>query len=93
MAFLLEDIGVLAALSGDSATAFELMGTADALRDAIGTPRAPTLEQELQSQLDAAATDLADDERAALRARGRSLDLAAGVALALELCERPSSFE
>ena len=58
-----------------------------------GPDRAPTLEQELQSQIDAAATDLADEECAALRARGRSLDLATGVALALELCERPSSFE
>ena len=67
MAFLLEDIGVLAALSGDAPTAFELMGAADALRDAIGTPRAPTLEQELESQLDAAATDLSADERSALR--------------------------
>jgi len=93
MAFLLEDIGVLAALSGDAPTAFELMGAADALREAIGTPRAPTLEQELESELDAAATDLSADERSALRARGRSLDLAAGVALALELCERSSSFE
>ena len=94
MAFLLEDIGVLAALVRRRADRrFELIGAADALRDAIGTPRAPTLEQELESQLDAAATDLSADERSALRARGRSLDLAAGVALALELCERSSSFE
>ena len=40
MAFLLEDIAVLATLLGQSEVAFELLGAADSLREAIGAPRA-----------------------------------------------------
>ena len=48
LAFLLEDIGVLAALDGDASAALELIGAADAIREAIGAPRAPSLEQEME---------------------------------------------
>ena len=41
LAFLLEDIGVLAALTRRRERALELVGAPDALRDAIGAPRAP----------------------------------------------------
>ena len=88
MAFLLEDIGVLAALSSDAPSALELIGAADTLRESIGTPRASSLENEIASQLDVAAVAMSEHERLALRARGRSLDLAAAVDRALALCEQ-----
>ena len=88
LAFLFEDIGVLAALSGDARGALELIGAADALREAIGAPRAPSLQEEIAKPLAAAATVLSDDERQACTARGRALDLAAAVERALVLCER-----
>ncbi len=50
LAFLLEDIGQLAALCGEAERAFELVGAADALREEIGTPRAPGPEEELERQ-------------------------------------------
>jgi tetratricopeptide (TPR) repeat protein len=88
LAFLLEDIGVLAALSGDARAALELIGAADALREAIGAPRAPSLQAEIGKPLAAAATALSDEERHACTARGRSLDLASAVENALALCEK-----
>jgi tetratricopeptide (TPR) repeat protein len=88
IAFLLEDIGVLAALSGDARSALELIGAADAMREAIGTPRPPALEQELEKHFAKAAVSLPEPERTALRARGRSLDLVAGLARAMEVCEQ-----
>ena len=51
LAFLLEDIGVLAALSGDAPPALELIGAADALRESIGAPRAPSLDEEIREQM------------------------------------------
>jgi class 3 adenylate cyclase/tetratricopeptide (TPR) repeat protein len=88
LTFLLEDIGVLAALVGDTRCALELIGAADALREAIGAPRAPSLEKEIETQLAVGVASLSDEDRAAYRARGRSLDPAAGVDRALALCAR-----
>jgi len=86
VAFLLEDIGMLAALVGDAAKALELVGAADAIREAIGAPRAPSLQQEMERQLSDAAADLTDEARASCRQRGRALDPAAAVERALALC-------
>jgi tetratricopeptide (TPR) repeat protein len=88
LAFLLEDIGLLAALSGEARAALELIGAADALREAIGAPRAPSLQEEIAKPLATAATALSDDERLGCTTRGRSLDLAAALEHALALCER-----
>ncbi len=88
LAFLLEDIGILAALAGDARSALELLGAADASREAIGAPRAPSLEQEIGLQIAPAVTALSEQERLAQRMRGRSLDLSAAVEHALALCER-----
>jgi class 3 adenylate cyclase/tetratricopeptide (TPR) repeat protein len=87
LAFLLEDIGILAALSGDARAALELVSAADTLRDAIGAPRSPSLEEELARTIAAAVTGLSDAERVACTTRGRSLDLAGAVDRALALCE------
>ena len=88
LAFLLEDIGIFAAVSGDARAALELIGAADALRDAIGAPRAPSLQEEIAKALAAVATALSEDERHLCTTRGRSLDLAAAIERALDLCER-----
>jgi class 3 adenylate cyclase/tetratricopeptide (TPR) repeat protein len=88
MAILLEDIGMLAALEGDVAAALTLEGAADALRIAIGAPRAPPQEKEIEEKLLAAAASLAEAERTAHRQRGRALDLSAAVDHALRYCER-----
>ena len=86
LAFLLEDVGVLAALRGDAASALELIGATDAIREAIGAPRAPSLAQELQQQVAAATTGIPEGEREASRARGRALDLHAAIERALAVC-------
>ena len=93
LAFLLEDIGVLASLSGDASRALELIGAADALREAIGAPRAPSLEKEIETQLAAGVGGLSDEDRAACRGRGRALQLASAIEHALALCERTSAGE
>jgi len=91
LAFLLEDIGVLAALSGNAADALELIGAGDTLRESIGAPRAPSLEEDIERQLAAAVASMSDEDRLAHRARGRALELAAAVEKALAYCERPPS--
>ncbi|HKU85332.1 MAG TPA: tetratricopeptide repeat protein [Casimicrobiaceae bacterium] len=88
MAILLEDIGMLAALEGDMADALLLEGAADALRVAIGAPRAPPQQKEIEDKVLAAASALSEAERTGHRERGRTLDLAAAVELALRYCER-----
>jgi len=90
LAFLLEDIGILAALEGEARSALELIGAADASREAIGAPRAPSLEEEIGKQIAPAVANLTESERLADRERGRSLDLATALDHALALCERAS---
>ena len=92
MAILLEDIAMLAALTGDAPAALELAGAADALRIALGAPRAPPQEEEIEARLNAAAASLPEQERTAHRTRGRALDLGGAVERALCFCE-PSTRE
>ena len=90
LAFLLEDIGVLAALTGDARAALELIGAADAFREAIGTPRAPSLEEEIEKTLAVAVATMPESERQAHRERGHALEFEAAVGRALALCEEGS---
>ena len=70
LAFLLEDIGILAALQGDPRSALLLLGAADASREAIGAPRAPSLEEEIKEQMAPAVSRAVSARRAHLsRAR------------------------
>ncbi len=87
MAFLLEDIAVLAARMGHAERAFEMIGAADAMRIAIDSPRAPSLESEIEDGLAVARETLAADAVEAARARGRDRDTSAAVELALEICD------
>jgi tetratricopeptide (TPR) repeat protein len=86
LAFLLEDVGILAALTGDAVASLELIGAADAIREAIGAPRAPSLGEEIERQLGVAAQSLNVDARSEALARGRALDTHGAVDRALALC-------
>ena len=83
MAYLLEDIGLLAALSAEPERAFELVGAADTLRQEIGAPRAPALEQLLDAQLALGAERLSAERCDELRRRGQALGLDRAVEAAL----------
>jgi predicted ATPase len=84
LAFLLEDVAQLAALNRDPAITLELIGAADAIREEIGAPRDPALEQEIAEAIDAAVGVLSVDMQARLRARGRRLDASMAIEVALE---------
>jgi tetratricopeptide (TPR) repeat protein len=86
LAFLLEDIGMLAALTDDAPAAFELIGCADALREAIGTPRARPLEATIAKELATAGSTMSQDEQHSLHSKGRSLDIAEATDRALGVC-------
>ncbi len=89
MAYLLEDIGLLAALSAEPEQAFELVGAADTLRQEIGAPRAPALEQLLDEELALGAEGLTAERCDELRSRGRALGLDGAVEAALAFCVSP----
>jgi predicted ATPase/class 3 adenylate cyclase len=86
MAFLLEDIAILAARTGRATEAFELLGAAEALREAIGSPRGAALDEELAGHLGDARAVIGAGPADEAVARGRSLDLPAGVELGLAVC-------
>ncbi len=84
LTFLLEDIAVLAAGSTDGGMAFELLGAADALHDAIGSPRSPAHETELAAKLSAARALLGEAEVAAAMAKGKARSAAGAIELGLQ---------
>jgi tetratricopeptide (TPR) repeat protein len=93
VAFLLEDIAVLAGLLDRGERAFELLGAAEALRAAIGSPRAASLEEELEGHLSRAREAIGADAMAAAVARGREMDLGAATQLALAVCANSGTGE
>jgi tetratricopeptide (TPR) repeat protein len=89
LAFLIEDIARLAALSGDPLRALELVGAADALREAIGSPRGTALEREIDADIDPAASRLPVEEREAARRRGLAMDRESAIEVGLSLAGGP----
>ena len=87
LAFLLEDIGVLAAQVGGHEQALALVEAAAALREEIGAPRPPALEEALARALAPSLASLGDRAAAAARASARAAGLDAAVAAALALLE------
>jgi tetratricopeptide (TPR) repeat protein len=85
MAFLIEDIALLAAQTGDAQRAVELTSAAESLREAIGAPRSPALVEELDAGLAGARASLGEAASVAAE-RGRAMDAAAAVRLALRIC-------
>jgi tetratricopeptide (TPR) repeat protein len=88
LGFLLEDVAILAAQTGEPERAFTLLGAAETLRAETGTPRGPSLEEELASHLAAAREEVGSEAAAAAVARGRTTDLAAALDLALAVCNQ-----
>ncbi len=86
LAYLLEDIGRLAALSSHPEQALELLGSADRLREEIGVPRGTALDEEIDAAIAPAVARLAEAEREAARVRGRALDHGETVAAAAAFC-------
>jgi tetratricopeptide (TPR) repeat protein len=91
LAFVFEDVGIHAALEGDSRLALALVGAADACRDVIGTPRAPSLEKEINHDLEAAISGMPESEQRQCRALGHGLDPDVALERALVHCERAAS--
>jgi class 3 adenylate cyclase/tetratricopeptide (TPR) repeat protein len=87
-AFLLEDVALLAAGSGQGEDAFRLIGAADTLRAGIGAPREASLNLDIQAGMRPARD--AVDPAAARRATGEgaSLALEDSIALALRVSAR-----
>jgi class 3 adenylate cyclase/tetratricopeptide (TPR) repeat protein len=85
LAFLLEDVAQLAALEGGAERAFELLGAADALREATGSPRGDALEQEIERRL-RPARDLLGPGADDARRRGAGLETVAALDLAVACC-------
>jgi tetratricopeptide (TPR) repeat protein len=86
LAFLLEDIAMLAAAAGEVCAALELVAAVDTLRASIDAPRAPALANEIDAQLAATLRGLPEAEREACRAKGRGLELPDVLTLAISLC-------
>ncbi len=73
---------MLAAQEGQAEPAFELVGAADALRKAIGSPRGEAREAELERLL----AEVRNGSAEAARARGAELEADAVFAAALAAC-------
>jgi predicted ATPase/class 3 adenylate cyclase len=87
LAFLLEDVAVLAARLDRGEQTFELLGAAETLRQAIGSPRGDALDQELEQQVAATRDSLGRAAADAAVARGRGLGLEAAIDLGLSVCD------
>ncbi len=72
LAYLFEDMAILAAQIGSAVTTFELLGIAEAFRDTIGSPRTKEQESELGEQVELARRSLTAEAVEAARNRGRS---------------------
>jgi predicted ATPase/class 3 adenylate cyclase len=88
MAFLLEDIGLLAILNERAVDGIALLGAAETIREEIGSPRGDALEDELRLACEPARQALGAAETDAALMRGRSLDLATAIDLAISICEQ-----
>ncbi|MGE5601931.1 MAG: tetratricopeptide repeat protein [Nitrososphaerales archaeon] len=75
LAYWLEDVALLRAQQGAVRPAFELVGAADALREAIGNPRPPAYAGRLEGRLAPVAARLTGDDQATALAEGRSRGL------------------
>jgi predicted ATPase/class 3 adenylate cyclase len=85
LAFLLEDVGRLAALTGEPERALELLGAADAIREQIGSPRSAGLDQAILTDVEPAIAILTPVRQSAARARGGTFDPARAIDVALSL--------
>ena len=85
LGIVLEDVARLAVRRGLAEAALRLVGAAETVRDELGSPRSPTQEEDLRTDLAPARTAAGADADALLEA-GRRLDLEEAAALAAEAC-------
>jgi adenylate cyclase len=74
MAYLLEDMGCLACLQGQPERALRLVGAAEALRQAIGSPRTDAEQHKLDSLLENARVTLGEPAASQRLEEGRKLN-------------------
>jgi len=91
LVFALEDVAILMAATGDGAAAYELLGAADALRDASDIPRSPSRQQEIEHELEGLGDNMSQDQRDARRAHGRTMSSRAALDYAIALCASPAA--
>lgn len=89
LAFLFEDVALLAHQLGEVATAWELIGAADACRTAVGTPRPSALEADLVAQLAGSVENVGETSDADARALGERAGRDEMVNVVLRLCGEP----
>lgn len=80
---LLEDVAVLATLRSQHAEAFQLLGAADALRDALGSARSPAAEGQLLERLAPSQSVIGEQATRAAREVGTALSVADAIELAI----------
>jgi tetratricopeptide (TPR) repeat protein len=85
-AFLLEDVALLAAQNGRPTLGIELLGAADSMRNEIDTPRADSLENELEAGVFNARPERAATERESARRRGRQWSFEQSLAAVVDYC-------
>jgi tetratricopeptide (TPR) repeat protein len=86
LAFMLEDVAVLATLLDEPALALRLAGAGAALREQTGAPRGPADQEELDGRL-APAREALGERADALWEEGRMDALEDAIATALRFCE------
>jgi adenylate cyclase len=84
IAYLLEDIGCLAILQGQPERALRLVGAAEALREDIGAPLAPTEKEDLERRLAPARRALSEEAAAAAVAAGQAMSVEQAIDYALQ---------
>ena len=80
---LLEDVAVLATLRSQHAEAFQLLGAADGLRDALGSARSPTAEAQLLERLAPSRSVIGERATRAAREVGAALPVTTAIELAI----------
>jgi predicted ATPase/class 3 adenylate cyclase len=83
LAFLLEDVARLAALTGEPERALELLGAAEAIREQIGSPRSAGLDKAILEDVEPGIATLSADQQRAARARGAKFDPARAIDAAM----------
>jgi tetratricopeptide (TPR) repeat protein len=87
-AFLLEDVGVLAAMVDEQRTALTLVGAAGRMREEIGSPRGPALEADLDARLAVARAIVGDEAAEIIRAAGAELTFAESLERGVAFCAK-----
>jgi len=83
IAYLLEDMGGLAAKQGQAERAMRLVGAASMLRQTIGAPLSPAEQTQLERMLEPVTQALGEIAQAAALGEGRAMSLEQAIDYAL----------